>query len=85
MKENTITTQDGKVYKVYVENSYGIFEMYTEDDKGDVIKDKNELIKGFSEIFPKIEHLNVIANTGEDILLFKDTLKKSILVFEEIS
>ena len=82
--ENIIKTIEDGDYKVLIENSYGVFEMIAEDDKGGSIKNKNDLIEGFSEVFPTLEIVNVIDSLGNNVLLFKDTLKKSILIFEKV-
>ena len=80
---NVIKTIEDGDYRILIENSYGVFEIITEDKK-DYIKNKKDLIEGMSEVFPVLEIVNAIDGLGNNVLLFKETLKKSILIFEKV-
>jgi hypothetical protein len=85
MSENIFKFPNGECYKVIVKTSFfGNFTMIVDDEEGGIIKNLEELVEGFSEILDTIDYLLVINDEGNKVLLKKEILKQSVLIFKKV-
>jgi hypothetical protein len=85
MSENIFKFPNGECYKVIVKTSFfGNFTMIVDDEEGGIIENLEELVEGFSEILDTIDYLLVINDEGNKVLLKKEILEQSVLIFKKV-